>query len=101
MSYQSAIDQLSAMVPELYTKPGQARRKFSLDEIGILLAALDNRAGPARDIVALNAGASIYIAGLADSLEAGVSQAQQVIASGAARQKIDELSRFTAHYKTD
>ena len=37
MSYQSAIDQLSAMVPELYTKPGQARRKFSLDEIGILL----------------------------------------------------------------
>ena len=42
MSYQSAIDQLSAMVPELYTKPGQARRKFSLDEIGILLAALDN-----------------------------------------------------------
>jgi len=42
MSYQSAIDQLSAMVPELYTKPGQARRKFSLDEIGILLAALEN-----------------------------------------------------------
>ncbi len=42
MSYQSAIDQLSAMVPELYTKPGQARRKFSLDEIGILLAALGN-----------------------------------------------------------
>jgi dihydrofolate synthase/folylpolyglutamate synthase len=42
MSYQSAIDQLSAMVPELYTKPGHARRKFSLEEIGILLAALDN-----------------------------------------------------------
>jgi dihydrofolate synthase/folylpolyglutamate synthase len=42
MSYQSAIDQLSAMVPELHTQPGHTRRKFSLDEIGILLAALGN-----------------------------------------------------------
>jgi dihydrofolate synthase/folylpolyglutamate synthase len=42
MSYQSAIDQLSAMIPELYTQPGLPRRKFSLDEIGILLAALGN-----------------------------------------------------------
>ena len=42
MSYQSAIDQLSAMAPELYTQPGQARRKFSLEEIGTLLEALGN-----------------------------------------------------------
>jgi dihydrofolate synthase/folylpolyglutamate synthase len=42
MSYQSAIDQLSAMIPELYSQPGLPRRKFSLDEIGILLAALGN-----------------------------------------------------------
>ncbi len=42
MSYQEAIEQLSAMAPELFTKPGQARRKFSLHEIGILLAALGN-----------------------------------------------------------
>jgi len=40
MSYQAAIDQLSAMAPELYTRPGQPRRKFSLDEIRALLAAL-------------------------------------------------------------
>jgi dihydrofolate synthase/folylpolyglutamate synthase len=40
MSYQAAIEQLSAMAPELFTKPGQARRKFSLHEIGILLSAL-------------------------------------------------------------
>ncbi len=40
MSYQSAIDELSAMAPELHTQPGQARRKFSLDEIGVLLGAL-------------------------------------------------------------
>ena len=40
MSYSAAIDQLSAMAPELYTHPGQPRRKFSLDEVRILLAAL-------------------------------------------------------------
>ncbi len=42
MSYSSAIDQLSAMAPELHTRPGQPRRKFSLEEIGILLEALGN-----------------------------------------------------------
>ncbi|MFY9854834.1 MAG: folylpolyglutamate synthase/dihydrofolate synthase family protein [Terracidiphilus sp.] len=40
MSYSAAINELNAMAPELYTRPGQARRKFSLDEVRILLAAL-------------------------------------------------------------
>jgi dihydrofolate synthase/folylpolyglutamate synthase len=40
MSYAEAISQLNALVPELYTSIGQPRRKFSLDEIRILLAAL-------------------------------------------------------------
>jgi dihydrofolate synthase/folylpolyglutamate synthase len=40
MSYAEAISQLNAMVPELYASPGQPRRKFSLEEIRILLAAL-------------------------------------------------------------
>jgi dihydrofolate synthase/folylpolyglutamate synthase len=42
MSYSAAVDQLNAMVPELYASHGQARRKFSLDEIRILLSALGN-----------------------------------------------------------
>ena len=42
MSYAAAVEQLNAMAPELYMASGQARRKFSLDEIGILLAALGN-----------------------------------------------------------
>jgi dihydrofolate synthase/folylpolyglutamate synthase len=42
MSYSAAIEQLNAMVPELFTGPGQTRRKFSLDEIRILLEALGN-----------------------------------------------------------
>lgn len=40
MSYQAAIEQLNAMTPELYTQPGMQRRKFSLDEVRTLLAAL-------------------------------------------------------------
>jgi dihydrofolate synthase/folylpolyglutamate synthase len=42
MSYTSAIEQLNAMAPELYTRPGQPRRKFSLEEIRILLDVLGN-----------------------------------------------------------
>jgi dihydrofolate synthase/folylpolyglutamate synthase len=42
MSYASAIGQLNALVAELHTPPGQPRRKFSLDEIRVLLAALGN-----------------------------------------------------------
>jgi dihydrofolate synthase/folylpolyglutamate synthase len=40
MSYAAAIEQLNAMVPELYTGAGKPRRKFSLEEIRVLLAAL-------------------------------------------------------------
>jgi dihydrofolate synthase/folylpolyglutamate synthase len=42
MSYSAAIDQLNAMAPELYVRTGQQRRKFSLEEIRILLCALDD-----------------------------------------------------------
>jgi anthranilate phosphoribosyltransferase len=61
----------------------------------MVLSALGNREGAARDIVALNAGASIYVAGLAPDLAAGVRKAQSVIASGAARAKLDAFVRFT------
>jgi dihydrofolate synthase/folylpolyglutamate synthase len=40
MSYFAAIDELNAMVPELHMGAGQPRRKFSLDEVRILLHAL-------------------------------------------------------------
>ena len=40
MSYAAAVDQLNAMVPELYQSSGHPRRKFSLEEIRILLARL-------------------------------------------------------------
>ena len=59
---------------------------------------LDDTPGPARDVVALNAGAAIYTAGLAESLEQGVQRALEAIASGAAREKLDELVRVTQSF---
>ena len=50
-----------------------------------LLAVLDNQPGPARDIVCMNAGAAIYVAGVTDSLAGGIRLAQELLASGAAR----------------
>ena len=61
----------------------------------MLLGALENKLGAARDIVALNAGASIYVCGLAETLADGVEQAFEMIASGAARQKLDTFVSLT------
>jgi anthranilate phosphoribosyltransferase len=66
----------------------------------MMLAALSNQAGPARDILALNAGAAIYVAGLAESHQAGVRKALSVIASGAARAKVDQFVAFTQSLKS-
>ena len=54
----------------------------------MLLAALTGKHAAARDIVSLNAGASLYVSGRASSLEEGVDLAREVIASGAARAKV-------------
>lgn len=64
------------------------------DSLRMLKSVLDNQPGPALDIVALNAGAAIYAAGLVDSLAAGISKAQEVIASGAAKKKLNALVNF-------
>ena len=61
----------------------------------ILRAVLNNVPGPARDIVMLNAGAAIYVAGLAETLQQGIRKADEVIASGAARARFDALISFT------
>jgi anthranilate phosphoribosyltransferase len=57
----------------------------------MLLGVLDNQAGPAHDIVVLNAGAALYAANLAGSIEAGIARAREVLASGAAKTKLDQL----------
>jgi len=61
----------------------------------LIQEALDGQEGPAKDIIALNAGAAIYVSGLTNSLKDGVKKAQEVLSSGAAHQKLDDLVRMS------
>src|SRR5882762_10512147 len=65
----------------------------------MIQAVLDNQPGPAHNIVAMNAGAAIYVAGLAQSLKAGIERASQAIKSGAAKHKMEEFIAFTKKMK--
>lgn len=60
--------------------------------VALLREALAGTLGPARDIVALNAGAALYVVGLADSLAGGVQRADEVLASGAALHRVAALA---------
>jgi anthranilate phosphoribosyltransferase len=70
----------------------------SVESKAMLLAALDNQPGTAREIVTLNAGAALYAANLEDSIGAGIALAREAIASGAARSKLDEFVSFTGKF---
>ena len=72
----------------------------NIDEAkAIFLSVLDNHTGAARDIVALNAGAAIYVAGLTQTLVDGVTKAKKVIESGAAKAKLQQLVNFSGRFK--
>ena len=71
------------------------RAKDAEDSLNIINRVFANEAGPARDIVCLNAGAAIYVSGLADSLASGIEKAKEVIASGLVANKLEELIRVT------
>ena len=53
--------------------------------------ALDGKEGAAKNIVALNAGAAIYVSGVADSLQTGINKAIQILNDGSAHQKLDDF----------
>jgi anthranilate phosphoribosyltransferase len=59
--------------------------------LAMLLGVLEDKPGPARDIVVLNAGAAIYAGGLASSLADGVTKADATITAGEARNRLDRL----------
>lgn len=67
----------------------------------MLLAALDGREGLPREIVALNAGAALYVAGVAQSIAEGIEKARQVMASGAARARLDAFVAATQRLSGD
>jgi len=61
------------------------------ESLNMMRAVLDNTPGPAFDIVLLNAGAAIYVAGLAVSLDEGIKKARSAIENGSARARLASL----------
>ncbi|WP_062066246.1 anthranilate phosphoribosyltransferase [Cellvibrio sp. OA-2007] len=71
------------------------------DSLLLIRDALGNRRGQyaekAADIIALNAGAAIYVSGVASTLSDGVEMARDAIGSSLAGEKIRELAAFTQY----
>ena len=88
--------------PEDFNLPVHDPRSLQVANVeeskAMLLGALDNQPGAARDIVALNAGASIYVCGQAETLAAGVSRAFEVMASGAARASLEAFIKTSRKF---
>ena len=85
--------------PEDFGIAMSASRNLRVDgpeqSIAMLRAVLDNEAGPALDIVALNAGAALYVAGVADDIGDGLARARAVIADGSARDRLQQYVDIT------
>ena len=71
------------------------------ESLAMLKSVLSKEQGPAADIVALNAGAAIYVSGMAATLEQGVAQAQDAIGSGLAMAKLTELAQLSSVYREE
>lgn len=65
------------------------------ESLALMLSVFDNQPGPALDIVLLNAGAGIYVAGLRPDMAAGIALARETVAAGKAREKLQALATLT------
>ncbi|HEL4184712.1 TPA: anthranilate phosphoribosyltransferase [Stenotrophomonas maltophilia] len=85
--------------PEDFGIAMSASRNLRVDgpeqSIQMLRAVLDNEPGPALDIVALNAGAAMYVAGVASDIGDGLARARAAIANGSARQRLQQYVETT------
>jgi len=63
----------------------------SKESLDLILEVFNNVNSPAKDIVCLNAGAAIYVAGITDTIEDGVIKAQTAIQEGLALRKLEQL----------
>jgi anthranilate phosphoribosyltransferase len=78
--------------------------KYSIQEIQggsaeenkrIILNIFNGEMGPKRDVVVLNSAAGLYVANKVNSLEEGINFAQEIIDSGKAMKKLEEMIEFT------
>jgi anthranilate phosphoribosyltransferase len=85
--------------PEDFGLPMSSNRSLKVDtpeqSRAMLMSVLDNQAGPPRDIVIVNTAAALYAANVADSIEAGVAKARAAIESGAAKAKLEQLTKLS------
>lgn len=87
------------LTPEEFSFTRADSAAISVDDVSgslaLLQAVLNNTPGAARDIVCLNAGAAIYVAGLASDLKAGVARAAEILEEGSAAEKLQSLITLT------
>ncbi|MFP7722443.1 anthranilate phosphoribosyltransferase [Lysobacter sp. A3-1-A15] len=85
--------------PEDFGIAMAASRNLKVADAGesrtMVLQALENEDGLPREIVAFNSGAALYVAGVADSIADGIGLARMAIASGRAREKLDQFVSAT------
>ena len=78
--------------PEDFGLTMTSNRAFKVEtaeqSMAMLRGVLDNQAGPAKDIVALNAGVALYAANVAPTMADGLALARTAIESGAAKSKM-------------
>jgi len=77
----------------------QIRARDSAHSLEIIKSVFDNADGPAKNIVCMNAGAAIYVAGLTSSLMDGINKAQDAISRGLASEKLQQLIAKTNTFK--
>jgi anthranilate phosphoribosyltransferase len=101
------IEVAEGRTEEWFTEPGDfGLGAAALDQVAggspeenaaVSRAVLDGEQSPRRDLVVLNAGAAIYVGGLADDLGEGVEKAAAAIDSGAARELLERLVATSIH----
>jgi anthranilate phosphoribosyltransferase len=82
--------------------PTDAVRGGTVDvNVRLARGVLDGEVGPARDVLLLNAGAAIYVAGLADSIQAGIACAIDELDSGRARSKVEQVAEASQRIRAE
>lgn len=85
--------------PEDYDLAMSSARRLVVDNAEesrqVILNVLDDKPGPAREIVIFNAGVALYAADLVDSIGSGVLRARELISSGAARARLEAFVRLS------
>ena len=85
--------------PETYglktCSPEQLKGGSSKDNADIIRSIFNNEPGPQRDVVILNSAAALYVGKKAGSLQLGILQAAEIIQSGKAMEKLQELVKYT------